>query len=94
MTRYRIADDVAWVSHEDLDAGGLPSAYVARLPQGPPTTLEGPACVVWLALADTGSHEEITSAAALMWGAEPAQISGDVRALVERLIGLGLATTS
>ena len=94
MTRYRIADDVAWVSHEDLDADGVPSAYVTRLPQGPPTTLEGPACVVWLALADGGSHEEVTAAAALMWGVEPEQISGDVRALVEELVGLGLATTS
>ena len=30
MTRYRIADDVAWVSHEDLDSDGVPSAYVTR----------------------------------------------------------------
>ncbi len=93
MTRYRIADDVAWVSHEDLDCDGVPSAYVARLPQGPPTTLEGSACVVWLALADGGSHEEITRAAALMWGVEPADISADVLALVEELVGVGLATT-
>ena len=94
MTRYRIADDVAWVSDEDLDSGSVPSAYVTRVPQGPPTTLEGPACVVWLALADGGSHEEITAAAALMWGVEPAEISADVLALVEELVGAGLATTS
>jgi hypothetical protein len=94
MTRYRIADDVAWVSHEDLDTGGVPSAYAARLPLGPPTTLDGPACVVWLALADGGSHDELTRAAAQMWGADPADISGDVLGLLEELVGLGLATTS
>ena len=93
MTRYRIADDVAWVSHEELDTGGVPSAYVTRLPQGPPTTLEGSACVVWLALADGGSHEDITAAAAGMWGVEPADISADVLGLVEELVVLGLATT-
>ena len=94
MTRYRIADDVAWVSHEQLDADGVPSAYVTRLPQGPPITLEGTACVVWLALADGGSHEEVTAAAAQMWGVEPADISADVLTLVEELVGLGLATTA
>lgn len=94
MTRYRIADDVAWVSLDDLDAGDLPAAYVTRLPQGPPTTLEGPACVVWLALADGGSHDEIAAAAARMWGVDPAVISGDVLALVEELVGLGLASAS
>ena len=94
MTHYRIADDVAWVSSEELDADGVPAAYVTRLPQGPPTTLEGPACVVWLALADSGTHEEITAAAALMWGVEPADISADVLATVQELVGVGLATTS
>ncbi|MCF6376265.1 PqqD family protein [Nocardioides KLBMP 9356] len=94
MTRYRIADDVAWVSHEDLDNGGTPTAYVTRLPQGPPTTLEGPACVVWLALAEGGSPAEITAAAAQMWGAEPADIDEDVLSLVEELVRLDLVTTA
>ena len=94
MTHYRIADDVAWVSHEELDADGVPSAYATRLPQGPPITLEGTACVVWLALADGGSHEEITEAAAQMWGVEPADISADVLVMVVELVGAGLATTT
>ena len=92
MTCYRIADDVAWVSHEDLDAGGVPAAYVTRLPQGPPTTLEGTACVIWLALADGGSHDEITRAAAQMWDADPDQIGGDVLALIGELVDLGLVS--
>ena len=93
MTRYRIADDVAWVSHEELDADSLPSAYVARVPHGPPTTLEGPACVVWLALAEGGSRDEIAATAALMWDIDPDEIRDDVLVLVEELVALGLAST-
>lgn len=92
MTRFRVADDVAWVSLEDLDVHDVPTAYVSRLPDGPPTTLEGPACVVWLALAEGGSRDEITSTAALMWGVDPDAIRGDVSALLEELVEAGLAS--
>lgn len=92
MTRFRIADDVAWVSQEDLDTGGVPTAYVARLPGGPPTTLGGPACVVWLALVDGGSHEEITVAVAHLWDAPAAEISDDVLSLIQHLVGIGLVS--
>ncbi|RYC04426.1 PqqD family protein [Nocardioides zhouii] len=92
MTRYRIADDVAWVSLEGLDSGRIPSAYVARLPLGPPTTLAGSACVVWLAIADGGSHDEITQAAAQMWDTDPEQIRGDVLTLIAELVDVGLVS--
>lgn len=92
MTRYRIADDVAWVSLEDLDEGSTPSAYVTRLPHGPPTTLEGPSCVVWLALEGGGTEDEIATAAADLWGAEPDAIAADVTTLLEHLVRVGLAT--
>jgi hypothetical protein len=91
MTRFRIADDVAWVSLEDLDLDGVPSAYVAALPDGPPVTLAGPACVVWLALAESGTHEEITATAASIWGADVEAIRGDVVAVMEDLLSAGLA---
>ena len=93
MTRYRIADDVAWVSQEDLDVHGVPTAYVTSLPYGPPTTLEGTSCVVWLALADGGTEAEISAAAAHLWGADPAQVTTDVVALLDFLVRAGLATT-
>lgn len=90
MTRFDIAPDVAWVSREDLDDGEVPAAYVTVLPHGRPNTLEGSACLVWLALADGGTLEQLTDAAAAMSGAEPADIMGDVAALVQELIRVGL----
>ena len=90
MTTLRIADNVAWVSHEDLDDGGTPMAYVALLPTGRPLALEGPACLVWLAVADGGTLEEVVAATASMAEAEQATISEDVRTLVDSLIAAGL----
>ena len=92
MSGFRVADDVAWVSSEELDTQQLPSAYVARLPGGPPTTLEGPACIVWLAIAEGGSREEITAIAAQMWGVEADAIRADVSAMVDQLVDAGLVS--
>ena len=90
MTTFRIADDVAWVSREDLDDGTSPMAYAALLPAGRPLALAGSACLVWLAVADGGTMDEIVAAAAGMADAEPAAISDDVRALVDSLVAAGL----
>ena len=92
MTTYRIADDVAWVSLEGLDVDGIPTAYVALLPHGRPLTLEGSACLVWLALADGGTLDEIAHTAAAMSDAGVEQVRGDVATMVEALVGRGLAT--
>ena len=91
MTGFRIADDVAWVSEEDLDDGDTPMAYMTRLPKGPPILLEGSGCVVWLALAEGGTLEEITVRAAGIAGAEPDEISQDVADLLDQLVVIGLA---
>lgn len=91
MTTYRIADDVAWVSLEDLDLDGIPSAYVTRLPHGQPMTLEGSACLVWLALADGGTLDEIAAAAAAMSEADVDHVKSDVVTMVAGLVDAGLA---
>lgn len=88
--RYRIADDVAWVSQEDLDGGDVPTAYVTRLPKGMPILLEGSGCLVWLALAAGGTLEEITAAAAAMSDVEVEEISVDVAELVDQLVVIRL----
>lgn len=90
MTRYTIADDVAWVSQQDLDAGDEPTAYVTKVPGGPPILLEGSGCLVWLALAEGGTLEEITVAAAGMTDAGLDEIQDDVATLVDQLIVIGL----
>lgn len=83
MTTYRIADDVAWVSREELDDGSEPHAYVARLPDGPALALGGSACLVWLSIHDGGTAEEVARRAS-----ELAAVSvDDVRDDVERLLG-------
>jgi hypothetical protein len=92
VTRFRIADDVAWVSQEDLDDGDTPVAYITRVPKGPPILLEGSGCVVWLALAEGGTLEQITATAAIISGAEPDAISRDVADLVDQLVVIGLAS--
>ncbi len=92
MTSYRIADDVAWVSLEGLDVDGIPSAYVARLPHGQPMTLAGPACLVWLSLADGGTLDEIVTATAAMSDTDVDHVRSDAVAMVEALVEGGLAT--
>jgi hypothetical protein len=88
VTRYRVADDVAWVSQHDLDAGDEPTAYVARLPNGPPILLEGSGCLVWLALADGGSMDELVAAVTVMSGASTDEITDDVASLVDLLVAI------
>ena len=90
MTRYRVADDVAWVSQDDLDAAEEPTAYITRVPAGPPILLEGSGCLVWLALADGGSMEELITAVAGMSGASTDEIRDDVETLVDMLVVIRL----
>lgn len=86
--QYRIADDVAWVSLEDLDVDNVPTAYLTRVPKGVPIMLEGSACLVWLALAEGGTLAEVTAAAAAMSDADADAISDDVSALVDQLVAI------
>lgn len=88
--RYRIADDVAWVSQEDLDGGEAPTAYLTRVPRGLPILLEGSGCVVWLALDDGGTMEEVIASAAVMAGAAEDDIRADVETLVDQLVVIGV----
>ena len=90
MTRYRIAGDVAWVSQEDLDGGDTPTAYLTRVPGGPPILLEGSGCVVWLALAEGGTMDDVVAAAAAMADVVEDRIREDVETLVDQLVIIGV----
>ena len=78
--QYRIADDVAWVSLEDLDVDNVPTAYLTRVPKGLPIMLEGSACLVWLALAEGGTLEEVTAAEETLVFALPPELRRDIKA--------------
>lgn len=90
--RYRIADDVAWVSQEDLDGGEEPTAYLTRVPRGMPILLEGSGCVVWLALAEGGTMDEVVAATSAMSGVAEADIREDVETLVDQLVVIGVVS--
>ena len=87
---YRIADDIAWVSEEDLDGGDTPTAYLTRVPGGPPILLEGSGCVVWLALAEGGTMDDVVAAAAAMADVVEDRIREDVETLVDQLVIIGV----
>ncbi|GAA1916785.1 PqqD family protein [Nocardioides hwasunensis] len=88
---FRIADDVAWVSQDDLDGGDVPVAYMTRVPGGPPILLEGSGCIVWLALAEGGTLEDITVRAAELSDTDADLIRDDVADLVDQLVVIRLA---
>jgi hypothetical protein len=55
-----------------------------------PIMLEGSGCLVWLALADGGTLEEVTAAAAAMSDAAVDDIRDDVAELVDQLVVIGV----
>lgn len=93
MNRYVIAADVAWVSDESLDDSGTPTAYVTPLPDGPAAVLKGPACLVWLGLAEaqTGAVDEIAALVAEVTETDPAAITEDVERALLQLVERGVA---
>lgn len=90
MTTYAIADQIAWVSREELDTGDHPVAYVTPLPHGPAFVLEGPACLVWLQLAEGGTLDDIARGAAEQVGLVSSDVIDDVHLLLTKLVGLGV----
>jgi len=92
VTSYRIADDVAWVSREELDLGADPHAYIARLPDGPSLSLQGSACVVWLSIHDGGTVAEISHRTSELAEVDVEDVFDDVERLLADLVGAGVVT--
>lgn len=91
---YAIAADVAWVSDEFLDDGTVPTAYITTLPDGPAVVLQGPACLVWLALAESssGTLDDITALVADVAETDAGDITADVEQLLQGLVAQRVAT--
>ena len=55
-----------------------------------PVTLDGTGVAVWETLAEPRSIDDLVAMLAREFGADPAQVSADVRPLLERLDALGV----
>lgn len=90
MTRLRVADDVAWVARSAVDGVESTTVYVSRLPRGPAVVLQDSAYVVWLAVVDGGSLDDVVDRTAELAGQDAASIRVDVAAAVSDLVNHGL----
>lgn len=89
MTTYELADDIAWVSREEYDTDDLRVAYVCALPHGPTIVLEGSGCLIWLALGDGGTIDDVARATAEQADVTTDEVVDDVAALLNQLVKLG-----
>ena len=69
------------------------AVYIAVLPRGPITVLEGPAAAIWLA-AHAGSIEDAADRVASATGLDVEEIRASVDEFVGRLIAQGLLSRS
>lgn len=88
---YEIAPDTAWVSRDEYDTDDRPVAYVSTLPHGPTIVLDGPACLVWLALAEGGTLDQIVATTAEQVEEAGDEMTRDVESLLNRLVELRFA---
>lgn len=86
MTGLGVAGGVAWVQVDQT----VPEVVVARVPEGPPLDLAGPAAVIWLAAIEGGDAEAVVVRVAA-WSEQPvAVVEADVRSLLDDLVARGL----
>lgn len=71
------------------DDDGIPSRFVALLPNGPMIVLAGTASVIWDEIDDGPEDELAGRIADAMGGVTGADIDADVRAFVDELVGAG-----
>ncbi|MEO5853349.1 MAG: PqqD family peptide modification chaperone [Nocardioides sp.] len=92
MTAHRlgIAEHVAWVVADEMGLDRT-ELYVAVLPAGPPLMLRDAAWAIWLALAETGTLDEVVARTAELTQSDPADIAPAVATFVDGLVTDGLA---
>lgn len=84
---YRLPEGVAF--HDDPVSG---RAYLARLPQGPISVLQGTAYVIWCAITAESARpgEDAASRVAAVTGLDPEDVRDDVLGFVKDLLDSGL----
>lgn len=89
MRTLRIGHRCGWV-----EQGG--TVYAARLPDGPPLVLDGSGAVVWAALVDGGTLEDVVARVAAATGESAQVVAADVEGFVDGLLAAGVldATTA
>jgi hypothetical protein len=85
----RVGRRCGWV-----EQGG--TVYVARLPEGPPLVLDGSGAVVWTALLDGGTLDDVVARVAEATGESAPVVAAGVEGFVEGLLAAGVleATTA
>ena len=72
-----------WVRADD-------TAYVARLPDGPPLVLAGPGALVWDAIVEGGEVEDVVARVAAAAAESEAAVRPGVEAFVAGLVEAGV----
>ncbi|MFL6170238.1 MAG: PqqD family protein [Ornithinibacter sp.] len=78
-----IAAGTGWVERDG-------TVYAAPLPEGPPFVLAGAAAVVWRAVTQGGTLDEVTRRVADEVGSPPEVVTADVATFVSALVDTGL----
>ncbi len=79
----RVADACGWVEQDGI-------VYVAALPDGPPLVLEGSGALVWRALLDGGTVEQVVARAAEAAGESAAAVGPAVTRFLDDLVRAGV----
>ena len=83
----RVASGTGWV-----ERGG--TVYAAALPDGPPLVLAGAAAVVWGAVTQGGTLDEVSGRVADEVGSPAEVVAADVATFVAGLVDAGLVVRS
>lgn len=89
MRTLRIGHRCGWV-----EQGGI--VYAAHLPDGPPLVLDGSGAVVWAALVEGGTLEDLVARVAAATGESAQVVAAGVEGFVDGLLAAGVldATTA
>ena len=79
----RVADACGWVEQDGI-------VYVAALPDGPPLVLEGSGALVWWALLDGGTVEDVVGRVAEAAGESAAAVAPAVARFLGDLVAAGI----